>query len=437
MMPKNEKIKSGYWSIATQKHLKRFRVDATGIQKYDTLNSAGKCGRLLGVLRGNKVIDNYEKVLQMANDVGISQLELERIILPDIEKASDQRVKVIKDHTGDIKGIEEYVFTNSDVLEISGQVFDNLGPKSVELVTIDTLDETKKIPYIEAELTEMLTGKGFKEEDIVLAYALQKQFKLIQSYGKTKSKDNIIANEYVWGSNSRKIAMAVSDIDLNGRQNLKNIIEEIHQYQGYPLEKMPKENFELLTMAKKIGMIDPTTIVSSRGITKDFGFSSNLLGLSSYEDDILDDVKLLLASIRFGENYTQYSTISEPAKFLKKLIDDGDIGPHSANLTDYTLLEKKGIVRVVNKTKSGFYGNRTGACLELIRKDVAEEALKIITEPDYNLQSDIDITDFGSMIDTSSYTSPEESRMQIGESPANIKEVEEYALMRLRGELLD
>lgn len=88
-------------------------------------------------------------------------------------------------------------------------------------------------------------------------------------------------------------------------------------------------------------MINPTTIVSTRGLQKDFGFSTNLLQPENYNNDILDDVKLLLASIRFGENYTPYSTINDPEKFLTKLIDSGDIGPHDANKTDYTLLEKR------------------------------------------------------------------------------------------------
>ncbi|MFC5591555.1 hypothetical protein ACFPRA_21965 [Sporosarcina soli] len=438
-MSKRDIIKAGYWSIATQKHLKQFTIDSPGIGNFGNLSTAGKAGRFLGAIRGNQVIDNIHKLEQMANSVGISsRAELEMIILPYLVSASDQKIELIKDVTGKVTGIAEYLFTNSAVLEISGQLFENLSPTPEEIVTVETMDETKKIPYLQNELTEFLVNKGHSEENINLSYALQKQFKLIQMFNKSKSSEPIISNEYVWGGNSEKIAMAISGLQTEGRHSLKEIIEIIQQSQGYPLEKLPKEAEELLLLAKKVGMINPTTIISSRGMRKEFGFSSNLIGQHLHDDDILDDVKLLLASIRFGENYTPYSTINDPERFLKKLIESGDIGPHDANATDYTLLEKKGIVRVVNKTKFNYYTgrNRTGACLELIRKDVAEEALKIIKSPNYNFQSDSEITDFSSMIDTGSFLSPEESRIRLGEMPEHVREVEEHAVRVLRGELL-
>ncbi|WP_100617892.1 hypothetical protein [Bacillus cereus] len=436
-MTKDKKIKAGYWSIATQKHLKQYTADSNGLGQLGNLNIAGKAGRFLGVIRGNNVIDNMEKLMQMANSVGISsKAELVRIILPELEQASDKQVELIKDTSGNITGIAEYVFTNTSVLEIAGQMFENQYPNDIERVSIETMDETKRIPYLQSELFQLLAKQGYKEEHIGLAVALQNQFKLIQTLNKADGKEPIISNEYVWGANHHKIAMAVSSLEFGRRQSLKEIIEVIQKVQGYPIEMLPEGANDLILLAKKTGMINPTTIISSRGLQKEFAFSAKMLEEDIYNDDIMDDVKLLLASIRFGEHYTPYSKINEPEKFLTKLLQSGDIGPHSANLTDYTLLEKKGIVRVVNKTKPGYYGPRTGACLELIRKDVAEQALKIIKSPDYSMNLDSDITDFGSMIDTGSYLSPEEGRIRLGESPEHIKEVEDYLCRVLRGELL-
>lgn len=224
-MSSEEKVKLGYWSISTQKHLKQFAVDSPGIGQLGNLNITGKAGRLLGVIRGNGVIDNFQKLEQMANSVGInSRAELEMIILPSLAKASDQQIELIQDVTGKINGVAEYVFTNSKVLEISGQLFENLNPNHLERITIETMDETKKIPYLESELTQKLVTQGFSEKDVSLTYALQKQFKLIQMYDKSKSQERIISNEYVWGKNSEKIALAVSGLQIEGRQSLKEII---------------------------------------------------------------------------------------------------------------------------------------------------------------------------------------------------------------------
>lgn len=204
------------------------------------------------------------------------------------------------------------------------------------------------------------------------------------------------------------------------------------------VEKLPPIDKDLILLAKKTGIINPTTIISSRNIQKEFAFRPNMLEPLTYNDDILDDVKLLLASIRFGENYTPYTRIADPEKFLRKLIQYGEIGPHVANATDYILLEKKGIVKVEEYTKwNSYYGKyRSGYFLKLVRKDVAEEALKVIENPEYNIKIDTEIENFGSVLDTGTLITPEETRIKLGESPEHIKEAEDYLSRVLRNELL-
>lgn len=142
-MSNQQLIKSGYWSIATQKHLKEFTTYSSNFDEIDNLNVAGKSGRLLGVIRGNGKIESIRKLEKMANLIGISKKELHRIILPEIELASDKQVEIIRDSKGEITGVAEYVFTNQTVLEITGQVFDNQNPSNMERIAVETMDETK------------------------------------------------------------------------------------------------------------------------------------------------------------------------------------------------------------------------------------------------------------------------------------------------------
>lgn len=441
-MADENKIKSGYWAVATQKHLKEFTTYSPNLDEVDSLNIAGKAGRFLGVIRGNTTIQSIKKLEKMAGTVGISKSELHDTILPKIEKASDKQVEIIRDSTGDITGIEEYLFTNKSVLEISGEVFERQNPSNIERIAIETMDATKKIPYLQSELMNSLSKSGYNEKDLTVSLALQQQFKLIQKLNKTKGKEPIISNEYVWGHNHRKIALSLSSIDFGKRQSLGEVIELIRKSQGYPIEKLNVIDKDILLLAEKVGMINPTAIISSRGIKKEFAFSPNMLEPLTYNDDMLDEVKLLLASIRFGENYTPHSTIYDPVKFLEYLIDNGDIGPHDANSTDYTLLEKKGIVRVVQKTKqkwSSYYNSyytKSGYCLELVKKDVAKEALKIIKNNDYKLKMDSEITSFDSVDDSGTFVTSEEIRLKLGESPEPMKEMEDYFNRVLRDELL-
>lgn len=429
-MANKDLLKSGYWSISTSKHLKNYAQDSTHLDEFDSLYTSGKAGRFLGVIRGSSNITNLRKMEKMAQSVGIARRELHTIILPELEKASDGAVELQKNSLGEIQRIDEYIFSQNTVLEITGQLFENINPRDVERITIETMDETKRSPLLQTELIEFLSNKGFNEPTIDLSTHLQTSFSLIQKL-ESMGKEPIFSNEYVWGKNHHKIAHAFTSLELDKKQSLKEVIDIIQKTQGYPLENLPPIDANLLFLSKKIGMINPTTISSSRGVQKEFGFSANLLESTPYTDDIMDDVKLLLASIRFGEYYTPYTTISSPEKFLNFLIRNKKIGPHSANGTDFNLLERRGIVKV---TKSPHHNDRF--YLELLREDVAKEALKVIVNPDFNINIEPDQKQVTTVLETNDFQSPEEYRIALGKSPEIVTEAMDYFTRVLRDEML-
>lgn len=431
---------NGYWVIATQKHLKEFTSDSSNLDEFDNIDISGKMGRFIGAIRGNTYIDNIPKIEKIANTVGIKPKELYRIILPTIEQVANSQIKIKKDVSGEVIGIEEYVFTNDEVITLAGNAFEKLGPKNVERITVETLDNTKRVPFLESELYGMFSRIGFKEQDISFALSLQQQFKLIQRLDKMNANDPIFSNEYIWGKNHDKIAYAISQVSFDDKQNLKQIIDQIQFCQGTPTEELKNQNSQVIMLAKKVGMINPINIISSRGIEKEFAFSSDILKPLTADDDLMDDVKILLASIRFGERYTKHSTITQPLQFLHMLIEADSVGPHSANLTDYILLEKKGIVKVVEDTKTriGAYGpyTRTGPCLKLIKKDVAQKAIELIQNSNYSIGSQSEAMVSDTIDDKGYYRNPEEIRVRLGNTPEYIKEAEERLNMILRDETI-
>lgn len=430
----------GYWSIAAQKHLKGFTTDSVGLDEYDDIDLAGKAGRFIGSIRGNSKITSIKKIEKIGNTVGIKPKELNKIILPQIEIATKGQVELIRNSAGDITGIEEYVFTNDDVISLTGEIFESLNPTNIEYATIETLDYTKRVPYLMSEIYDVLNKSGFKDADIEMAVSLQEQFKLIQKLDKINKKDPIISNEYIWGINHEKIAYALGHISLDEKQSIKQMIEDVQKYQGIPTDDIKHMQTQLYQLAIKIGMLNPVRIVSNRGLEKDFVFSSNILRPFTQNDDIMDDVKVLLASIRFGEKYTEYSTIQNPSKFLRALLSNDTVGPHSANLTDYILLEKKGIVKVVedSKTRWGYNGmyTRSGPCLKLIKKDIAQKALEIIENADYVYNDCNDSINADYLGDTGNYMNAEEIRVRIAESPRGVSEAQELLNMALRDETI-
>lgn len=424
---------NGFWAVAARKHLKEFVDYSDNADIFDCLNVAGKTGLFLGAIRGNKMLNNPEKIEKMASQVGIKPIELHKVILPQLEESSDQKIEVHRDITGSLIGIEEYVFDTQSTLEITGKVFEDLHPSDKEIITVDTLEETKKVPYTQTEITEKLIQKGFREDDINISLDVADQFKLIRKVN--KKNDPIISNEYIWGSDNQRIALAVSELGKIQKESLGATIEEIQNYQGIPYENLTIADKEIFNLAKKIGMINPIKIVTNREVSMEFEFTQSADWLTA-PDDIFDDVRLLLASIRFGENYTQYSTIYSAQKFLSAWIRNGEVGPHDANSTDYIMLEKKGIAKVTHKSKkkwgyNGYY-NATGYYLELVKVDVAEAALKFING--IMEENDLNIDNYNQIVKSSNYCSSEEQRVRMGDVPESSKEADEYIQRILRDE---
>lgn len=424
---------NGFWSIAARKHLKEFVDYSDNGDIFDRLNVAGKTGLFLGTIRGNKQLDNIKKIKKMASQVGIKPIELHKIILPQLEESSDKKIEIHRDSLGNATGIEEYVFDTQSTLEITGKVFEDLNPTDKEIITVNTLEETKKVPYTQNEITEIMVQKGFKENDINISLDIADQFKLIRKVA--KKNDPIISNEYIWGSNNQRIALAVGELGKIQKDSLGITIGEIQNCQGIPYENLTIADKKLFDLAKKIGMINPIKIVTNRNVNKEFEFTQSTNWLPASED-IFDDVRLLLASIRFGENYTQHSTIYSAQKFLSAWIRNGEVGPHDANSTDYIMLEKKGIAKVVYKSKqkwgyNGYY-NATGYYLELVKEDVAREALKFING--IIEENDLSIDDYNQIAKSSNYYSAEEQRVRMGDVPESSKEADEYIQRILRDE---
>lgn len=430
-----DKIINGFWAIAARKHLKEFVDYSDNADIFDRLNVAGKTGLFLGAIRGNKHLDNIDKIEKMANQVGIKPIELHKVILPQLEESADKKVEVIRDINGQIIGIEEYVFDTKSALEITGRVFEDLHPTDKEIIAINTLEETKKVPYTQDEITEKMVRKGFAEDDIRISLDIADQFKLIRKVA--KKKDPIISNEYIWGSNSQRIALAVGELSKIQKDSLGVTIEEIQRCQGIPYENLTVADKDLFDLAKRIGMINPIKIVTNRNVNKEFEFTQSANTLSASED-IFDDVRLLLASIRFGENFTEHSTIYDAQRFLSAWIKNGEVGPHDANSTDYIMLEKKGIAKVTYKSKPkwgyGGYYNAQGYFLELIKEDVAKEALKFINGIIEESALNNDINEYNQIAKSSNYYSSEEQRVRMGEIPESSKEADEYIQRILRDE---
>lgn len=69
---------------------------------------------------------------------------------------------------------------------------------------------------------------------------------------------------------------------------------------------------------------------------------------------------------------------------------------------------------------------RTGYCMELLKKDVAQEALRIIESKEYNINISDNDENYDIASTVGSFISPEEARIKMGVMPEPVREAEEY-----------
>jgi hypothetical protein len=93
--------------------------------------------------------------------------------------------------------------------------------------------------------------------------------------------------------------------------------------------------------------------------------------------DLIDDSKLLLNSLRYGQLYSPSGRgrISSPAVLVNALIDRGQVGPATAIGEDYPLPLARGIVNV---TESRLHRGRF--FMELRKVDVAESVRDVLEQ---------------------------------------------------------
>ena len=99
---------------------------------------------------------------------------------------------------------------------------------------------------------DVMLKNGYKESDIELAISLQRQFQLIQLLNKLNPNDPIISNEYVWGNNHEKIAYGLSHVSIDDKKSIKEVIDDIQEYQGLPTCDIKCKRDDIINLTKKL-----------------------------------------------------------------------------------------------------------------------------------------------------------------------------------------
>jgi len=423
-----EKERAAAWIVDIQKHLQEFT--GSYLSYYDSTIISGQCARMMARIRNMELIDNLPKLNAVASSIGIMPSQLKRIILPHLEKAGT--INILKDNAGKIRKIEEHVPGQEEILEIAYDIWDNYEAEDIERISIQSVEKCATVPKTEEELVSDLERLGFKEKNILLSLELQKGFKILDQHSVDSSVKPLIYTPYVWGENASKIMSFISHLDSNPRKKVEELLTKVSHNQATPLDQLGKVDQDLFLACRKTGLLDVCNVSTKGGLEKGFVFTPRMWG--SLErcrivPDIYDEVKLLLSSIGFGQNYSSISKIKYPIALVEALIDRGEVGPCTAIGVDFILLEKAGIVDIKRDSylKSRYH-------MYLIKEDIAKTALEILKHKRLLGLGERAELDSKGLCQTGEFVNPEQDKIRMGRLTQASVKAQNYLIKVLRGE---
>jgi hypothetical protein len=218
---------------------------------------------------------------------------------------------------------------------------------------------TVDIPQRSEDLKNRMISSQIPEADADCAIQLSEVLELVTVTRETDDGQTVVLNPYLFQGtpdDTNRLLMALSNED----QDLAHkILTHVRTSPGIPL---PTEMLgSVLNLLIKVGLVDLSKITTSTSDTgRVFPTAPNAWGIftaggKSLSTDIIDDAKLFLNSLRYGQYYSQSSRgkIINPVWIVNKLLREGAVGtqvPATAIGYDYPLALSRGIVNIVEST---------------------------------------------------------------------------------------
>jgi hypothetical protein len=382
---------SGAWLVHHSMKLQQI----TGSQEFNTVSAAGKAGTLLSALSSNdQTTLSRPEVEALAKAANINVLwELD----PILERLKHRSLIDVSNTGVDVLGV-----TTEKVLEHTASVFEDLKPSAQERASLAIAEETSSAPRKQKASLEYLsdTCKLTLEQAVgVLDSSEEIGFIDFEDLGgeKVYFNGNLFRRDYM-----KKTQAVLSTLSATENQNI-TLLESMLKSAGcLPLEEAKKVLGEsLLGKLNAISMYDISVVNNDKEnvayVTRPAAFSK--YG-NPFIEDALDLAKAFVSSVKYGMTRSSSSRgkITYPGALIRKLIRGEEIGPVTAIGQDYKVLEMKGVVKI--------RPDRWGYSMKLLKKEVGEIALEVITGGD---ASDLSLLKFPGASVTS-YSGPEMNR---------------------------
>jgi len=339
----SKEVERGRWIFSAWKHLRTFQADQA--VRFEATALAGRAADLLGRLRGLQTYSPIH-IAPLAKDAGITGRELRDTLIPNLEALNI--VQADRDSAGRLRGLRALVLGEDDVMAQAVRLWEHFDPDPAERGAILCLREVATLPRTQQEILAVSQDAGLSEPEARLGLELAEGHALVRRTHVADFDEDFLYNDFLWGEDIQRTTKALAALPSDMREAMRSLLAELHQNEGRPLKAIESASSDVVNLAVAGGLVERAEITTTTGSTGSFHFTPRFKGFGiSSEDvpDVLDQIRLVIASFGFATHYAQYR-LRNPETFLESLIDRGYAGNATPIRTDYGALEKQKIVNV-------------------------------------------------------------------------------------------
>lgn len=282
-------------------------------------------------------------------------------------------ISVNRDANGTPLSVNERIPAMPALIAAGSQVLDMVAAGATERAALHLLRATTMQPLLAEQALEGASKAADDDEAAEAALRHLTGVGLIRKVV-TDGGPEVLYNPNVWTQGDQIADAALKAADANATSEVGALLEEVAASPGLPEAHVTSTEARWVAFAVTQGLVQRSVIQTSEGREQGFLFTPHLARdpFGTTGGDASGQVRQLVGSMVYAATFAEYR-LHSPDAFLRSLINLGVAGDVSSIGTDYPMLERAGIVRVVPGSEPHKFR------LELLQAEIAEEALTLLT----------------------------------------------------------
>lgn len=310
-----------------------------------------------------------DRVSAIGIDIGLSSRSLREVIAL---LESMNWVTVQRDDQGSAVFVNEALPAAAELVAAAPRLLDTANVGARERAALAVLRATTIQPLLRGDALEAANAAASGDGSACEAAVRHLAAVGLVRFASVGGDRDVLYNPNVWTQSETIAAAALKAADANATKEVQALLEELAENPGLPEAKVQSTEERWVRFAVAQGLVQRSVIQTTEGGEQGFLFTPHLARdpFGGTAGDASGHVRQLVGSMIYATTFARYR-LHSPEAFLRSLLRNGVAGNTESIGTDYPMLEKAGIVRVVPGTGSRFR-------LELLQSDVAEDALRLL-----------------------------------------------------------